>query len=106
MKDLGGAPTAELFFGPNAPSGKDKQWTAPACGGIRVRWVEIDVHKAAEDVGHLIKAEERLAVAMAILNRSLTWIHRITRRWLLQLHRHFMAFASPCVWPTHHSAKY
>jgi len=31
-----------------------------------VRWVEIDVDKAAEDVDHLIKAEERLAVAMAI----------------------------------------
>jgi arylsulfatase A-like enzyme len=31
-----------------------------------VRWVEIDVDKAAEDVDHLINAEERLAVAMAI----------------------------------------
>jgi arylsulfatase len=31
-----------------------------------VNWVEIDVDKAAEDVDHLIGAEERLAVSMAI----------------------------------------
>jgi hypothetical protein len=31
-----------------------------------VRWVEIDVDHAAEDVDHLIKVEERLAVAITI----------------------------------------
>jgi arylsulfatase A-like enzyme len=31
----------------------------------RVRWVQIDVDKAAEDVDHLISPEERLRVAMA-----------------------------------------
>jgi arylsulfatase len=31
-----------------------------------VNWVEIDVGEAAEDLDHLIKPEERLAVAMAI----------------------------------------
>jgi arylsulfatase len=31
-----------------------------------VKWVEIDVDKAATDLDHLIKPEERLAVAMAI----------------------------------------
>jgi len=31
-----------------------------------VRWVEIDVDNAAEDVDHLIKVEERLAVAITI----------------------------------------
>ena len=29
-------------------------------------WVEIDVDKAAEDIDHFIKPEERLAVAMAM----------------------------------------
>jgi arylsulfatase len=31
-----------------------------------VNWVEIDVGDAAEDLDHLIKPEERLAIAMAI----------------------------------------
>lgn len=31
-----------------------------------VNWVEIDIGKAAEDVDHFIKPEERLAIAMAI----------------------------------------
>jgi arylsulfatase len=31
-----------------------------------VNWVEIDVGSAAEDLDHLIKPEERLAIAMAL----------------------------------------
>ena len=31
----------------------------------RVRWVEIDLDAAAEDVDHLITPEERLNIAMA-----------------------------------------
>jgi arylsulfatase len=31
----------------------------------RVRWVQIDLDEAAEDLDHLITAEERLRVAMA-----------------------------------------
>ena len=31
----------------------------------RVRWVQIDIDEAAEDVDHLITPEERLRVAMA-----------------------------------------
>ena len=31
----------------------------------RVRWVQIDIDEAAEDVDHLISPEERLRVAMA-----------------------------------------
>ena len=31
----------------------------------RVRWVQIDIDEAAEDLDHLITAEERLRVAMA-----------------------------------------
>ncbi len=31
----------------------------------RVRWVQIDVDEAAEDVDHLISPEERLRIAMA-----------------------------------------
>jgi hypothetical protein len=30
-----------------------------------VRWIQIDVDDAAEDVDHLITAEERLRIAMA-----------------------------------------
>jgi arylsulfatase len=31
----------------------------------RVRWVQIDIDKAAEDLDHLITPEERLRIAMA-----------------------------------------
>jgi hypothetical protein len=31
----------------------------------RVRWVQIDIGEAAEDVDHLIAADERLRIAMA-----------------------------------------
>jgi hypothetical protein len=31
----------------------------------RVRWVQIDLDDAAEDLDHLITAEERLRIAMA-----------------------------------------
>ena len=31
----------------------------------RVRWVQIDIDEAAEDVDHLISPDERLRVAMA-----------------------------------------
>ena len=31
----------------------------------RVRWVQIDIDDAAEDVDHLISPEERLRIAMA-----------------------------------------
>jgi len=31
-----------------------------------VNWVEIDVDQASEDLDHLIKPEERLAISMAI----------------------------------------
>ena len=31
----------------------------------RVRWVQIDIDEAAEDVDHLITPEERLRIAMA-----------------------------------------
>jgi hypothetical protein len=31
----------------------------------RVRWVEIDLDEAAEDLDHLITPEERLRIAMA-----------------------------------------
>jgi hypothetical protein len=31
----------------------------------RVRWVQIDIDEAAEDVDHLISPEERLRIAMA-----------------------------------------
>jgi hypothetical protein len=31
----------------------------------RVRWVQIDIDEAAEDLDHLITPEERLRVAMA-----------------------------------------
>jgi hypothetical protein len=31
----------------------------------RVRWIEIDLAEAAEDVDHLITPEERLRIAMA-----------------------------------------
>jgi hypothetical protein len=31
----------------------------------RVRWVQLDIDEAAEDVDHLISPEERLQIAMA-----------------------------------------
>ena len=31
----------------------------------RIRWVELDIDEAAEDVDHLITPEERLRIAMA-----------------------------------------
>jgi arylsulfatase len=31
----------------------------------RVRWVQLDIDEAAEDVDHLISSEERLRIAMA-----------------------------------------
>jgi arylsulfatase len=31
----------------------------------RIRWVELDVDEAAEDIDHLITLEERLRIAMA-----------------------------------------
>ena len=38
---------------------KDSEFTG------RVRWVQIDIDEAAEDLDHLITAEERLRMAMA-----------------------------------------
>ncbi len=38
---------------------KDSKFTG------RVRWVQIDIDEAAEDLDHLITPEERLRVAMA-----------------------------------------
>jgi hypothetical protein len=35
-----------------------------ACTG-RVRWVQIDIDDAAEDLDHLMTPEERLTIAMA-----------------------------------------
>ena len=38
---------------------KDSEFTG------KIRWVQLDVDAAAEDVDHLITSEERLRVAMA-----------------------------------------
>jgi hypothetical protein len=38
--------------------------TARAFNG-RIRWVELDIDDAAEDLDHLITPEERLRIAMA-----------------------------------------
>jgi arylsulfatase len=54
-----------LDIGNETGSPVTKDYTVRRFNG-EVKWVEIDVDAAAEDVDHLIRAEERLAVAMAI----------------------------------------
>ena len=54
-----------LDIGNETGSPVTKDYTTRKFTG-EVNWVEIDVDKAAEDVDHLIGAEERLAVSMAI----------------------------------------
>jgi arylsulfatase len=49
----GGTPVSD-DYGP-----KDSQFTG------RVRWVQLDIDEAAEDLDHLITPEERLRIAMA-----------------------------------------
>jgi arylsulfatase A-like enzyme len=54
-----------LDIGSETGSPVTKDYTARAFNG-EVRWVEIDVDEAAEDLDHLIRPEERLAVAMGL----------------------------------------
>ena len=49
----GGTPVSD-DYGP-----KDSRYTG------RIRWVQLDIDEAAEDLDHLITPEERLRIAMA-----------------------------------------
>jgi arylsulfatase len=49
----GGTPVSD-DYGP-----KDSRFTG------RIRWVQLDIDQAAEDLDHLITPEERLRIAMA-----------------------------------------
>ncbi|HMG40962.1 MAG TPA: arylsulfatase [Acidimicrobiales bacterium] len=55
--------TADVGSDSGTPVSDDEHGGTPFNG--RVRWVQIDVDKAAEDVDHLITPEERLRLAMA-----------------------------------------
>jgi arylsulfatase len=55
--------TADVGNDSGTPVSDDEDGARPFNG--RVRWVQIDVDKAAEDVDHLITPEERLRLAMA-----------------------------------------
>ncbi len=59
-----GDETTDIGSDSATPVSDDYGTTGNAFSG-RVRWIQIDIDAAAEDVDHLITAEERLRVAMA-----------------------------------------
>jgi hypothetical protein len=55
--------TCDIGFESGSPVTTD--YTTKSFSGV-VNWVEIDIDKAAENLDHLIKPEQRLAISMAI----------------------------------------
>ena len=59
-----GDETCDLGAGTASPAADDYTTEGGRFNG-RVKWVQIDLDEAAEDLDHLISVEERLKIAMA-----------------------------------------